>query len=145
MTVIPCTSVVHFTLNSKWKLACGVELTILSTSFPSVICQTCSAICNEFEILGFIKQNYIFWPNLPPKKGPALIGLKQVKWNWILPFSLAESTSLIWSGVAVNLHFSFGAILQVLPGIYSVWLLKSILGQGGKGLQSESRNNRILT
>ena len=75
-----------------------------------------------------------------------------VQWNWILPFSLAESTSLIWSGVAVSLHFSlggnstgWGAILQVLPGIYSVWLLKSILsGQGGKGLQSESTNKKDL-
>ena len=73
-----------------------------------------------------------------------------VQWNWILPFSLAESTSLIWSGVAVSLHFSlggnstgWGAILQVLPGIYSVWLLTSILsGQGGKGLQSESTNKK---
>ena len=78
--------------------------------------------------------------------------LNKIEYFWILPFSLAESTSLIWSGVAVSLHFSlggnstgWGAILQVLPGIYSVWLLTSILsGQGGKGLQSESTNKKDL-
>ena len=61
MTVIPSTSVVHFTLNSKWKLACGVELTILFSFFPSVICQTCSAICNKNGLLGFMQMKTGKW------------------------------------------------------------------------------------